>query len=495
MVLLLGLFAGSLGGQTSEVWQGSFEANGLWGAMEIEMTSGPGSKSSLRTRFTPKGHIETPVAREHSAGQNRVSFIAALNGADHTFEGRRKGQRWTGTINGPEGMGTWTLTRLSPTTAVRGQLPAPSGPMAVGRVEFDWKDDQRAELETKDESDHRRLMVYVFYPAQQKTGTTATYLPDATEMSSDWSPEQIEVARKVQGHSFDKAGCRRTARPFPVVIFAPGGGQKALSYTALLEDLASHGFIVAAIDPPYNAQAVRYSDGTVLKRLPPDKRGWEVPARRDDMPRIYEQMVIHWSRDMSFVLNRLTELNRNEARFARRLDVAHVGAMGHSRGGQAAGKVRLLDARFGAGINLDGNIRGRGFPPDQQGGGGQQPFLWIEKQLPWPKKDLEGLTLQQFEDMWANGDRLMKTIASDSVRVQIARPEIDHLDFGDAGMLNAALDERALRGKERTLIITRQAVLTFFNRHLKADSRYDLERLQADSPEVKIVRFRGAKIQ
>jgi hypothetical protein len=87
----------------------------------------------------------------------------------------------------------------------------------------------------------------------------------------------------------------------------------------------------------------------------------------------------------------------------------------------------------------------------------------------------------------------MKTIASDSVRVQIARPEIDHLDFGDAGMLNAALDERALRGKERTLIITRQAVLTFFNRHLKADSRYDLERLQADFPEVKIVRFRGGE--
>ena len=127
-------------------------------------------------------------------------------------------------------------------------------------------------------------------------------------------------------------------------------------------------------------------------------------------------------------------------------------------------------------------------------GGGQQPFLWIEKQLPWPKKDLERLTLQQFEDMWANGDRLMKTIATDSVRVQIARPEIDHLDFGDAGMLNAALDERALRGKERTLIITRQAVLTFFNRHLKApDSRYDLERLQADFAEVKIVRFRGRR--
>lgn len=362
-------------------------------------------------------------------------------------------------------------------------------------VEFDWKDDRRAETETKDESDRRRLMVYVFYPAQQKTGTVAPYLPDVTEMSGDWSLERIEVARKVQGHSIENAECRRTDRPFPVVIFAPGGGQKALSYTALLEDLASHGFVVAAIDPPYNAQAVRYSDGTVLKRLPPDKRGWEMPATRDDMPRIYEQMVVHWSRDMSFVLNRLIEVNRSDARFARRLDIAHVGTMGHSRGGQAAGKVRLLDARFTAAINLDGNIRGRGFPPDQQGEGGKQPFLWIEKQLAWPKKDFEGLTLQQFEDMWANGDRLMNTIASGSVRMQIARPQIDHLDFSDTAMLNAALDERALRGKERTLTITRQAVLTFFNRYLKADERYDLERLKADFPEVKLVRFQGTNVQ
>jgi predicted dienelactone hydrolase len=240
---------------------------------------------------------------------------------------------------------------------------------------------------------------------------------------------------------------------------------------------------------------VRYSDGTVLKRLPPDKRGWEVPATRDDMPRIYEQMVVHWSRDMSFVLNRLIEANRSDARFARRLDVAHVGAMGHSRGGQAAGKVRLLDARFTAAINLDGNIRGCGFPPDQQGEGGKQPFLWIEKQLPWPKKDFEGLTLQQFEDMWANGDRLMKTIASGSVRMQIARPEIDHLDFGDTGILRPSLDEPALRGKERTLTITRQAVLTFFNRYLKDDKRYDLARLKADFPEVKLVRYQGVNLQ
>jgi len=144
--------------------------------MEIEMTpGGPGSKITLRTRFTPKGHLEIPVARDQSVGHDRVSFVANLNGVDHSFEGLRKGQRWTGTIDGPERIGTWTLTQLSTNTAGRGQLPSPSGPMAVGRVDFDWKDNQRVEIESKDENDRRRLMVYVFYPAQQKTGAIATY--------------------------------------------------------------------------------------------------------------------------------------------------------------------------------------------------------------------------------------------------------------------------------------------------------------------------------
>jgi predicted dienelactone hydrolase len=40
---------------------------------------------------------------------------------------------------------------------------------------------------------------------------------------------------------------RGTAR-YPVVIFSPGSGSKVLTYQALIEDLASHGWAVAAID-------------------------------------------------------------------------------------------------------------------------------------------------------------------------------------------------------------------------------------------------------
>lgn len=197
---------------------------------------------------------------------------------------------------------------------------------------------------------------------------------------------------------------------------------------------------------------------------------------------------------MSFVLDRLTELTKQDGRFARRIDVQRVGAFGHSRGGQAAGKVRPLDSRFDAGMNLDGNIRGRGFPPDPKLGGGKQPFLWLEKQLPWPKKDLDGLTLQQFEDMWANGDRLMQSIASNSIRMVIARLEIDHLDFGDTSILNAALSTQSRSGKQRTLTITRRAVLSFFDNHLKGAKQQGLELLLKEYPEIRLKRYRAVSL-
>lgn len=492
MFLVLGITASA---QNAEVWQGSFETRDLWGAMELEVADVSG-RLEVRARFTPQGHLETSPVREGKISKDQVSFVAALNGVDYRFTGQQKRGRWTGTIEGSGSKGAWTLTRVLPVmTSGSSLLPRPTGRMAVGRIDFHWKDDKREELETRDAEDHRQLMVYVFYPAQHSdTPVRADYLPDVDVMRGDWTDVQIATTRTVGNYSLKAAPCIRKGSPFPVVIFAPGGGQKALSYTTLLADLASHGYIVAAIDPPYNASAVQFSDGTVLKRLPPAERGWETPKVRDDMPRIYEQMVVHWARDMSFILDRLTELTKQDGRFAGKIDVQHVGAFGHSRGGQAAGKVRLLDSRFDAGLNLDGNIRGRGFPPDPTFGGGKQPFLWLEKQLPWPKKDLEGLTLPQFEDMWANGDRLMQSIASESIRMVIARPEIDHLDFGDTAILNAALSPQSRGGKQRTLTITRRVVLAFFDSHLKGANQPHLELLAKEYPEIRLKRYRAASL-
>src|SRR6185503_14983527 len=142
---------------------------------------------------------------------------------------------------------------------------------------------------------------------------------------------------------------------YPVIVFAPGGGMKGLTYHSLFEDLASHGWVVAAIDPPYNARAVRMLDGRVLGNLAPTERGWPAPKSRDEEMRFYQERIVHWARDVSFVIDQLTALDRGNGPLARRLALLRgVGVAGHSRGGQAAGTVRLLDDRVRGGINIDG---------------------------------------------------------------------------------------------------------------------------------------------
>ena len=480
--------------QSAEVWQGSFQIGPLWGGFELVLGG-----AELRARFTPNGHLEAPALLEPSRQGRELSFIAPIESVQYRFHGRLRGTQWSGTMIPTVGdtpqHGSWILTK-GPTVATA-SLPASTGAHSIGRADFDWTDRNRLELETRIPDDSRQVIVHLFYPAETVgQSAPATYMPDADVMlGPDWTAERISQLKAVRTHTWQEAPVAKRGRPFPVVIFAPGGGQKALLYTSLFEELASHGYIVAAIQPPYSAGVVRLPNGSVSGSLPFADRGWETPKTRDDMPRIYEQMVVHWARDMSFVLEQLTVLNKSDARFAAAIDIEHVGAFGHSRGGQAAGKVRLLDRRFDAGMNLDGNIRGRPFPPDAAAGSGKQPFLWLEKQLPWPKKDSPDMTIPEFEEMWANGDRILRAIPSESLRLTIAKPGIDHLDFGDTAMLNATLTPEDRSGKLRTLAIARKVILAFFDTHLKGAKGDPWAALAKEYPEVRVTRYPIAELR
>ena len=54
-----------------------------------------------------------------------------------------------------------------------------------------------------------------------------------------------------------RTNARRNARPleglggYPAIVFSPGYGVPHALYTSLFEDLASHGFVVIALDHTY----------------------------------------------------------------------------------------------------------------------------------------------------------------------------------------------------------------------------------------------------
>jgi hypothetical protein len=76
-------------------------------------------------------------------------------------------------------------------------------------------------------------------------------------------------------------------------------------------------------------------------------------------------------RDTRFALDRLTALNRH-GRLAGRLDLAHIGMVGHSLGGGTAAEVMLVDQRVDAAVDLDGPIT-----PNVVRHGLDRPFMVI----------------------------------------------------------------------------------------------------------------------
>jgi alpha-acetolactate decarboxylase len=394
-------------------------------------------------------------------------------------------------------------TACSPDFSREETLPAPTGPHGTGRRSHHWVDAGREELETRAAGDRRELMAHLFYPAAAgDSGDRAPYVPDADAMRGPWNDEQVARIAAMRAFSREGAPLSDGEDRYPVAVFLPGGGMKALTYHALLEDLASHGWVVAAIDPPYNARAVRFPDGRVLGNLPAPERGWPPTRNPEEERRFYRERIVHWSGDVSFVIDQMTALDRGEGPFARRLDLARgVGVFGHSRGGQAAGTVRMLDDRVRGGINIDGTAGEYPFQPAKgEETSGSPPFLWIQQPLPEPPTEEQLRRARrtraeydaEIERILAAWNRRLRAVAGGAMRVTIDRPGITHIDFSDEPFWDGSMTPETRPGKLATVADTRAWVRAFFDGTVRGVWA-DLERLVREAgtsrPEVTLALF------
>lgn len=494
VAVLLFFFASSQrgGAQGGQLWLGAFDLGDVRGGLELRVGANGGA-AGLRVRLSPRGWLEAPEVSNTKITANRIEFDADVQGQRNRFAGARTGNVYTGTVSpvGQGAVGSWRVARVEavPTPRADDILPAPTGRFAVGRTTFDWIDAGRQELETKDPTDKRRVVVYLFYPAPSAPDRQpAAYIPDGELMRPVWKDDLTNRLLHLRTHTLADAAVSAARASFPVLVFIPGGAQKALSYTALLEELTSRGYVIAALELPHNAQGMQFPDGTVLSRAAPADRGWEEAKTQDDRARIYPLQVEHWARDASFVLDQLGLANKNDVRLAGKLDLSRVGALGHSKGGQAAGMFRLLDKRVRGAMNIDGNDHGKGFVTLADGAGGVQPFLWLEKQFKWPTSEQlqqAGMNLAEIDALWVDGYRLLATVRGGAKHVVIAQPDINHLDFGDYGLWTTTTDPSARATKLRTLRTTSDFAAAFFDGVLNNDwQTYRKLSRDANLPEV-----------
>jgi predicted dienelactone hydrolase len=106
--------------------------------------------------------------------------------------------------------------------------------------------------------------VFIWYPAEAaKASRRAEYVPHFKEiagalgdslMHAEFGSADSAIASGlVLSHSIANAPLLKAHRPFPVLIFSHGFGESSVTYSAQLEDLASHGYVVFGIDHPFDA--------------------------------------------------------------------------------------------------------------------------------------------------------------------------------------------------------------------------------------------------
>jgi len=369
------------------------------------------------------------------------------------------------------------------------ELPAPTGLFIVGRTTFYWKDPTRPETLTDDSNDRRELMVSLWYPARKLSGLApAVYFP-SYKLIAGQSSAPLPASRKT--HAFERAPLAGARRTFPVLLFSHGLGENTARYSAQLEELASHGYVVAAIDHTYDNQGTVFPDGRATRYS--EKWDWAFDGEGVDRERFICAQLRVMVADVSFVANQLSRLNgESSSAFKGALDLGNLGFFGHSLGGAIATMVCQTDKRFKACLNQDGLLLGQALILDPSGGSLERPFMFIGHSDSVAEETLRlmALTRAEYEEhdraRRRRAYRALDTIPSESYVIAVNGAA--HNSFTDRPLLEANTTTR-YQDRARTLQAIRDYTRAFFDQYLLAKNPRLLTDTTAGYPEVAVDRF------
>jgi hypothetical protein len=137
---------------------------------------------------------------------------------------------------------------------------------------------------------------WVWYPAGTASGMlVAPYWPSAWQRALGGAGGFSDLLHTrptpIQAHALDHPQVSTNKRQYPVLVLAPGQSLMGADYTTIAEDLASHGYVVAGINPTYSIDVVLSSDRVIRSGA---------NARDAD----YGQVARVWGDDMRFVVAR-----------------------------------------------------------------------------------------------------------------------------------------------------------------------------------------------
>ncbi|WP_426424823.1 alpha/beta hydrolase family protein [Bradyrhizobium genosp. A] len=234
------------------------------------------------------------------------------------------------------------------------RLPMPAGSHAIGTETRQIIDERRRELFSNDPRALRELVIQIWYPAVPVKGRTSPYRDRriATLKASH--------LRLVDTHSIPGAQPHPSPDRFPVLLYTPSWSGIRTECTIQIEEMASHGYVVVAIDHPYCSSVVAFPDGRIVRRNFEGDEDYSSDAAVARFIGAADEQVRLRAEDARFVLDTLERLNLcdPEGLLTGRLALDRVGIFGFSLGGGTAAQACLIDNRFKAGADMGGMIAG-----------------------------------------------------------------------------------------------------------------------------------------
>jgi pimeloyl-ACP methyl ester carboxylesterase len=227
-------------------------------------------------------------------------------------------------------------------------LPIPDGPHAIGTTTDILFRPVLSRDIARGWTPMRKIIVQLWYPAAR--GEKGRIAPFRDSESGWFLTHYLGLVRT---HARIGVPLSAAHSAYPVLLFSPAWSAGRTDYTSFYEALASHGYVVAAMEHEKDL------NGPFLGMNPGEYREADALARRR-------------GEDAAYVLDQLTKRNERdpEKLVTGRLDLSRVGILGHSFGGAAAAEACWLDPRFKAVIDLDGNLYG-----EVADAGASQPFF------------------------------------------------------------------------------------------------------------------------
>ena len=384
-------------------------------------------------------------------------------------------------------------------------LPAPSGEHPVGVRDFELADETRTGVLGAEEDEPRRLLVRVWYPAGDIEGLSPRrYFSDLEAQTTAGGlgsnlgmPFLFQYMSLSSTNSYQDAPLIEAAANQPVVIYSHGYTTFLSQNTVLMEELASHGYIVYSVQHTYDASATVFPNGDVVEldpaiiqemlemqeELPEDmieaftgatfddrRRATQANYQRslEEGQRIASLSAPIWRADRIFVHDQLESgaVPDSVTDIVAASNLSEVGEIGMSFGGSTTGGVCMVDPRCAAGVNLDG---------------GDYDFSPFNRNIPVPflmfYSDVDMVAAMLSEDPEAVGhgfnDFSYERHETAGLREDVHRLKVEnvtHLGVSDFPLFMRAPWKNLLLGSidaQAIIQIQNDFVRGFFDRHLR----------------------------